>query len=269
MPVPRSSDLTSVVLAHRKIIRTTEWRISQSLWCLFLDVDGTLLDIAATPDAVHVEPSLQALLTRLRVVLDGAVALVSGRPIVELDRLFGPHRWAAAGVHGLERRDSLGRWHSQNGSDVATIARARERLQQLAGRLPGTIFEDKGMAVALHYRQVPQVEGQVRGEARAIVRAVGGRLMLLEGRMVVELRPEGLTKADAVREFLSEAPFRGRRPIFIGDDVTDQAALEEVERIGGLSVGVGDHVRAMLRVSAPRDVQVFLEELADAGVPTP
>lgn len=261
------SDLTTAMQPHRTIFRMRERRISQSPWCLFLDVDGTLLDIAPTPDLVQVEPQLHHLLARLRTVLDGAVALVSGRPIVDLDRLFGPHRWAAAGVHGLERRDSLGRWHSQNGFDVATVARAREQLQQLANRLPGTIFEDKGMAVALHYRQVPQVEGQVRAEARAIRRAVGGRLALLEGRMVVELRPEGATKADAIREFLGEAPFKGRRPIFIGDDATDEKALEEVERVGGLSVAVGDRVDAMLRIGGPRDVHVFLGELAEAGVP--
>ena len=226
-----------------------------------------MLDIAATPDSVQVDPQLHDLLARLRTVLDGAVALVSGRPIVELDRLFGPHRWTAAGVHGLERRDSLGRWHSQGGFDVATLTQAKERFQQLAARLPGTIVEDKGMAVALHYRQVPQAEGQVSGEARAIVRASGGRLLLLEGRMVVELRPEGATKAEAIREFLKESPFQGRRPVFIGDDVTDAKALEEVERIGGLSVAVGDRVHAMLRVSDPRDVRVFLEEFADSGVP--
>jgi trehalose 6-phosphate phosphatase len=211
-----------------------ERRISSQLWCLFLDVDGTLLEIAATPDSVQVEASLQDLLDRLRTVLGGAVALISGRPIVNLDRLFGPHRWAAAGVHGLERRDSQGRWHSQNGFDVATIAQARDRLRQLADRLPGTILEDKGMSVALHYR-VPHLESQVRAEMRAI--------------------------------FLGEAPFKGRRPIFIGDDVTDEAALAAVQRVGGLSVAVGDRVRAMLQVSGPRDVRVFLEELAHAGAP--
>jgi len=244
-----------------------EWRIPDQPWCLFLDVDGTLLEIAATPDSVQVEASLQRLLDRLRTVLGGAVALISGRPIVDIDRLFGPHRWAGAGVHGLERRDSQGRWHSQNGFDVATVAQARDRLQQLADRLPGTILEDKGMSVALHYRQVPHLEDQVHGEMRAILRALGGRLVLLEGRMVVELRLAGANKADAIREFLSESPFKGRRPIFIGDDVTDEKALEMVQRIGGLSVAVGDRVRAMLRVSSPRDVRVFLEELADAGAP--
>jgi trehalose 6-phosphate phosphatase len=244
-----------------------EWRISDQPWCLFLDVDGTLLEIAATPDSVQVETSLQDLLDRLRTVLGGAVALISGRPIVDIDRLFGPQRWAAAGVHGLERRDSQGRWRAQNGFNVAFVAQARERLQQLANRLPGTILEDKGMSVALHYRQVPHLESQVQSGTRAILRALGGRLVLLEGRMVVELRLAGPNKADAIREFLAESPFKGRRPIFIGDDVTDEKALEEVERIGGLSVAVGDRVRAMLRVSGPRDVRIFLEELAEAGAP--
>jgi trehalose 6-phosphate phosphatase len=250
-----------------KITRTMEWRITDQPWCLFLDVDGTLLDIAETPDSVQVETGLQDLLARLRTVLDGAVALVSGRPIVDLDRLFGPHRWAAAGVHGLERRDSQGRWHSQNGSDVATVAQARDRLKLLADRLPGTILEDKGLSVALHYRQAPHLESQVHAAARAILNSAGGRLALLEGRMVVELRLQGANKADAILEFLAETPFKGRRPIFIGDDVTDEKALEEVERVGGLSVAVGDRVDAMLRVSAPRDVRDFLEKLADAGVP--
>ncbi|MDH4104802.1 MAG: trehalose-phosphatase [Gammaproteobacteria bacterium] len=245
-----------------------EWRISDSQWCLFLDVDGTLLDIAASPDQVRVESGLHDLLARLLIVLDGAVALISGRPIVELDRLFGPHRWTAAGVHGLERRDSIGSWHRQGGIDEAAIAQARDLLRQIAERLPGTFFEDKGTAVALHYRQVPHAESQVRAEARAIVRVVGPRLSLLEGRMVVELRPAGANKADAIREFLGEAPFKGRRPIFIGDDITDQPALDAVERIGGLSVAVGDRVRAMIRVADPRDVRTFLEELADTGVPT-
>ena len=228
-----------------------------------------MLEIAATPDSVQVEASLQDLLARLRTVMGGAVALISGRPIVDLDRLFGRHRWAAAGVHGLERRDSQGRWHSQNGFDVASVAEARGRLRQLSERLPGTILEDKGMSVALHYRQVPHLESQVHSGTRAILRALGGRLVLLEGRMVVELRLAGANKADAIREFLDEPPFKGRRPIFIGDDVTDERALEEVQRIGGLSVAVGDRVSAMLRVSSPRDVRVFLEELADTGAPSP
>ena len=244
-----------------------ERRTTVTHWCLFLDVDGTLLEFAATPDAVHVDPALLDLLSRVRAALGDAVALVSGRPIVELDRLFGPRRWAAAGVHGLERRDSLGRWHSQNGFDLAMVQRARERLRQLSDRLPGTFLEDKGLAIALHYRQTPQAGPLIRTETRAVLREVGGRLVMLEGDMVMEVRPEGSTKADAVEAFLREPPFVDRQPIFVGDDVTDAGALELVERRGGLSVAVGDRVQAMLRVAGPRDVRVFLEDLATTGAP--
>lgn len=223
--------------------------------------------MAATPQDVRVEPSLHELLSRVSVALQGAVALVSGRPVADLDRLFAPRRWPAAGVHGLERRDAAGNWHAHPSVDETKIGHARARLRQLSTRLPGTIVEDKGPTVALHYRQAPQHEDLVRREVRAIARDIGGDFHLLEGRMVLELRPEGADKADAVRAFLGEPPFAGGRPIFIGDDVTDQAALAEVQRLGGLSVAVGDRVHAMMRVSGPRDVRVFLEELAESGVP--
>jgi trehalose 6-phosphate phosphatase len=232
-------------------------------------VDGTLLEMAATPHDVHVDPSLHELLSRVNFALRDAVALVSGRPVADLDRLFGPRRWPAAGVHGLERRDAAGHWHTHPPVDEAKIARARARLRQLSERLPGTLVEDKGPTVAFHYRQAPQHEALVRREARAIARDIGDEFHLLEGRMVIELRPDGADKADAVRAFLGEPPFAGCRPIFIGDDVTDQAALAEVERMGGLSVAVGDRVHAMMRVSGPRDVRVFLDDLAGAGVPPP
>ena len=245
----------------------TGGHISESRWCLFLDVDGTLLEMAATPDGVRVEPSLNALLARVSVALRGALALVSGRPVADLDRLFAPERWPAAGVHGLERRDAAGHWHAHPPVDEAKIARARTKLRRLSASLPGTIVEDKGPAVALHYRQAPQHEELARRGARTIARDVGGDFHLLEGRKVLELRPDGANKADAVRAFLGEPPFARSRPIFIGDDVTDQAALAEVERAGGLSVAVGDRVQGMVRVAGPRDVRAFLEGLASTGVP--
>jgi trehalose 6-phosphate phosphatase len=153
--------------------------------------------------------------------------------------------------------------------DETMIGLARTRLRQLSARLPGTLVEDKGPTVALHYRGAPQHEELARREARAIARDIGGDFQLLEGRMVLELRPVGANKADAVRAFLGEPPFVGSRPIFIGDDITDQAALAEVERAGGLSVAVGDRVQAMMRVSGPRDVRGFLGKLAETGVPAP
>jgi len=223
--------------------------------------------MAATPRDVCVEPSLQDLLSRVNFALQGAVALVSGRPVADLDRLFAPRRWPAAGVHGLERRDAAGHWHTYPPVDQARIGIARGRLRRLSARLPGTIVEDKGPTVALHYRQAPQHEELARREARAIARDIGGDFYLLEGRMVLELRPDGANKADAIRAFLLEPPFAGRRPIFIGDDVTDQEALLDVERAGGLSVAVGDRVQAMTRVSGPGHVRALLEELAETGVP--
>jgi trehalose 6-phosphate phosphatase len=245
----------------------TGGRISESRWCLFLDVDGTLLEMAATPDGVRVEPSLNALLARVSSRLQGALALVSGRPVADIDRLFAPERWPAAGVHGLERRDATGHWHAHPPVDVAKIDRARMQLHRLSASLPGTIVEDKGPSVALHYRQAPQHEELARRGARAIAREAGDDFHLLEGRKVLELRPDGADKADAVRAFLGEPPFVHSRPIFVGDDLTDQAALAEVERAGGLSVAVGDRVQGMVRVSGPREVRAFLEGLATTGNP--
>ena len=223
--------------------------------------------MAATPDGVHVEPSLNDLLGRASSALQGALALVSGRPVADLDRLFAPRRWPAAGVHGLERRDAAGLWHAHPPVDEARIAEARARLHRLSAGLPGTIVEDKGPSVALHYRQAPQHEDPARRGARAIAQEIGGDFHLLEGRMVLELRPDGANKADAVRAFLGEPPFEGSLPIFVGDDVTDQAALAAVERAGGLSVAVGDRVHGMIRVAGPCDVREFLERLAMTGVP--
>jgi trehalose 6-phosphate phosphatase len=140
-------------------------------------------------------------------------------------------------------------------------------MRALADRLPGTLFEDKGLAAALHYRQAPQHEAELRREARTIARELGSDTVVLEGRMVIELRPAGATKADAIRSFLAEAPFAGRTPIFMGDDLTDEPGLAAVERLGGLSVAVGDRVNGMVRVSGPRDVRVFLEELAEGRAP--
>jgi trehalose 6-phosphate phosphatase len=244
-----------------------ENRISEPGWSLFLDVDGTLVDIAHSPDAVNIDATLRDLLERVRSRLEGALALVSGRPISELDRMFAPQVWPAAGVHGLERRDALGTRHFKHVIDDGLLAIARYRLQRVAERLPGTIFEDKGITVALHYRGAPQHEHLVRREARDVARDLGGDFQVLEGRKVVELRPGGATKADAVRDFLREPPYRGRRPIFIGDDVTDEEALREVERLGGLSIAVGDRVSGMVRVAGPRDVRALLQDMAEHGEP--
>jgi trehalose 6-phosphate phosphatase len=198
--------------------------------------------------------------------LNGAMALVSGRSISELDRLFAPRRWPAAGIHGLERRDAAGAVHRAV-EDDPQLEIARHELGRLTQRLPGTILEDKGLTLAVHYRRAPQCEEELRTAVLALARRCGSGFDVLEGRKVLELRPVGATKAHAIREFLAEPPFLGRRPIFLGDDITDASGLDEVERRGGLSVAVGDRVRGMVRVDGPREVRIFLAGLARNGSP--
>jgi trehalose 6-phosphate phosphatase len=235
---------------------------------LFLDVDGTLLDIAPTPDAVRVDDALRQLLCDVATALDGAVALVSGREIASLDRLFEPQRWPAAGLHGLERRDAGGRLH-RHAPTRQTLAEARLQLLYLVGRLPGILLEDKGRSIAVHYRAAPEVEPELRRALAGITADLAPEYQVLEGNRVFELKPAAATKADAVRAFLDEPPFAGRRPVYVGDDVTDLDGFAAVECVGGVSVAVGDRVNAQLRVASPRDVRALLADLAERRSPVP
>lgn len=237
-------------------------------WCLFLDVDGTLLEIAPTPDAVQVEDSLRQLLQGVRSALDDAVALVSGRALATLDQLFAPQFWPAAGLHGIERRDASGHVHTC-GPDAGRLNEARRALAELAAHTPGVLLEDKRRSLALHYRAVPDQEAALRRAVQAIAAEAGRDYHVLEGRRVFELKPAAATKAEAILAFMREPPFAGRRPIFVGDDVTDLDGFAAVERAGGLSVAVGDHVQAQVRVASPRDVRAFLADLVDRRSPTP
>ena len=203
---------------------------------LFLDFDGTLVDIASTPDAVSVAPGLTDMLHRLAGALDGALALISGRPLEQLDRFLSPLVLPAAGVHGAERR-------RPDGVVERRALPALERVAALALRLaaqhPGLLVERKVSAVALHYRAAPELEASCRD---AMAQAVEGEpsLHVMHGKMVLEALPRGVSKGHAVDAFLREPPFAGRRPVFIGDDVTDEAGFEAVQRAGGLAVRVGD-----------------------------
>jgi trehalose 6-phosphate phosphatase len=174
----------------------------QTPWCLFLDVDGTLLEIAPTPDAVQVEDSLKRLMLRVRDALDGAVALISGRSLEQLDALFAPERWPAAGLHGLERRgaDEQVRYA---GPHAAALADARIAMEDIARRSPGTLVEDKGRSLALHYRAVPGLEPGLRREVREVAARLGDEYHVLEGNRVFEVKPVAATKADAIRAFVA------------------------------------------------------------------
>jgi trehalose 6-phosphate phosphatase len=223
---------------------------AQPGWAYFLDVDGTLIEIAERPDAVRVPGELIRLLDRLRLVTGGACALVSGRSIAALDGLFAPVRMAASGLHGVEWRGGDGVVHYAAATDPASaeaetldraLASARMSLDALVRRYPALGLEDKGVTLALHYRAAPELEPEVLAATGAIV-AARPELVAQPGKMVVELQPAGVDKGRAVNRFMAMPPFHGRRPVFVGDDLTDEHGFAAVNALDGISVCVGDRV---------------------------
>ncbi len=208
-------------------------------WALFLDVDGTLLEIAPTPDAVRVPTRLKSLLAALSEAASGALAFVSGRPITQLDQWFAPLKVASAGLHGLERRDASGTIHRMP-FDARALQRARTFLAALVKLHPGLLLEDKQMTLALHYRLAPELESAARNAVMRARELAGDGFCVLEGKMVLELKPDGFSKSLAIAAFLAEPPFAGRTPLFVGDDRTDEAGFTFVDGLGGIAVHVGN-----------------------------
>ena len=205
----------------------------------FLDVDGTLLELAPRPDDVVVGECLRGLLRRLSGAAGGALAIVSGRPISALDRLFRPLSLPAAGQHGVERRGSNGLL-ARNGSPPGlSFLQARQAIVAWSIQRPGVLLEDKGHSLAVHYRQAPACRQPLRDLMETIVAASSGELLLQAGKMVFEILPVGRDKGVAIAEFMAESPFAGRLPVFLGDDVTDESGFAAVNRLGGLAVKVG------------------------------
>jgi trehalose 6-phosphate phosphatase len=230
-------------------------------WCLFLDVDGTLLELADHPGAVFVDADLRQLIERLRTAANGAVALVSGRTIEDLDRLFGDLKPALAGLHGCERRDATGAMHIAPVA-VEQLADLRAGLEQLATRHPGLMIEDKGAGLALHFLRAPQLERELRAEVALLAAPLVPHFAMLDGHAVIEVKPAAHTKDTAVTEFMAEAPFRGRRPIFIGDDQTDYGGFAAVRRFGGVAIAVGPRVKSEWWLPGPAAVREWLGQLA-------
>jgi trehalose 6-phosphate phosphatase len=230
---------------------------------LFLDVDGTLIDIAATPEAVSVPAALREQLQALALASGGALALVSGRSLASLDALFAPLRLPAAGLHGFEHRGASGECRRHGMPATAALEAARSAMAQLAAQHEGLLLEDKRFALALHYRGAPHLEDTVLAAMREVAARVSEELDLQRGKMVVELRPAGATKAKSVAAYLEEAPFAGRMPVFIGDDLTDEPAFELVNRRGGLSILVGAPraSAARARLADVAAVRAWLAEL--------
>jgi trehalose 6-phosphate phosphatase len=234
---------------------------------LFLDVDGTLLEIAAHPELVRVPRDLPALITSRAKERDGALALISGRPLAQLDQLFHPWHGAAAGLHGIERRRADGSLDRILDSDSeAALNRIRPKLAALAGDVSGLLFEDKVGTIALHYRGVPEREAEIRAYAETLLAERKPALRLITGKMVVEFQPNTVNKGLAIAAFLSEPPFLGRRAVFVGDDTTDEDGFAEIRRRDGIAVRVGSLDATAANYCLPT-VGAVLDWLARTGLP--
>ncbi|GGE25133.1 trehalose 6-phosphate phosphatase [Aureimonas endophytica] len=218
---------------------------------LFLDFDGTLVGFADDPASVALDPAVALCLRDLASRLDGALGIVSGRRIADLDRFLDPLPFAAAGVHGLERRRRPdGAVEHLVGPDV--LDPVRRRLAPALAKAPRLTLEDKGTALVLHYRTAPDLEAFAKAAMREAV-ADAPDLLVMEGEAIVEVHPAGMDKGRAVADFMAEPPFAARVPVYLGDDTTDEFALRWVREAGGVSVKVG---------AAPSVAEFRLENVA-------
>ena len=229
-------------------------------WAYFFDVDGTLVDFADTPAGVRVSAQLRALLQELYQCAGGAVALMTGRPISEIDALFPSVRLPVAGQHGAERRDAEGRATRHEATQDLTPV--RQRLAQAIFDKPGLLLEDKGLSLALHYRRIPGLAGFVHETMEALLAGLHGDYCLQQGKSVVELKPTGKDKGRAVLEFMAEPPFAGRTPTFVGDDATDEYGFARVNELGGYSIKVGPgDTAARWRLDNVKAVETWLRSI--------
>lgn len=232
-------------------------------FAIFLDFDGTLVELADRPDAVRVDEATLALLEALRARADHALAVVSGRDIAVVDSMLRPLVLPVAGVHGLQRRDAAGRLHcvAFEACELASVALSLE--EQIGGE-PGVVIEIKTGAVALHYRQRPELELRCRQIVETMLRRRPD-LELMHGKMVFEIRAQGSDKGDVIEAFLQEPPFRGRTPIFAGDDLTDEVGFAIVNARGGISIKIGESsTLARFRAASVHELHLWLAELSRA-----
>ncbi len=231
---------------------------------VLLDIDGTLLDLMPTPREVWVPPGLAKTLSRLYRRTGGALALVSGRSLNDIDLIFAPDQFPAVGGHGAEMRLEA------DADAVAAHAppldkELKRRLAAIARLSPGILLEDKGYSLALHYRLAPHAEKAIY-EAVSLIRAdlPDAPIEVLPGKQVCEIKHPGFTKASGVRELMSHPPFKGRKPFFIGDDVTDETVFAIMPDLGGIAFSVGRRAKGVAgHFDAPSDVREFLAHLLD------
>jgi len=206
---------------------------------LFLDIDGTILELAPAPDEVDVTPRISALLDRLYRQLGGAVALVSGRSLDSIDHLFHDFRGAVVGLHGVEIRLSDGVVTRSIPAGFANHPAAKKKLQDLVRGHSGLLLEDKGLSIALHYRRRPDLADLAYDYMQSVLESVHQGFHLLQGNMVYELKPANANKGKAILGLMQHEPFRGRTPVFLGDDTTDEYAFKAVNTQSGFSIRVG------------------------------
>jgi trehalose 6-phosphate phosphatase len=232
---------------------------------VFLDIDGTLVRYEAHPGAVRIDEALRSLLERLGPATLGALALISGRSIADIDALFEPLRFAVAGQHGAERRSADGSTHF-HAPLASRLQGPAVELRRFAQEHAGLLLEEKGASLALHFRNNPRAAGLVEREARRVLAALGDEFELQAGKFVFEVKPSGKDKGTAIAEFMAEPPFAGRRPVFVGDDLTDEFGFDLVNRIGGDTVKVGPGpTRAHWRLENAEAVRHWLSDLAAAA----
>jgi trehalose 6-phosphate phosphatase len=245
-PLPRQDDLGSLAL--------------------LLDVDGTILDVAMTPGGVAVPGSLRSSLKELHAKTGGALALVSGRLIRNLDALFAPLRLPAIGGHGAEMRLS--------GNDVTQVRHPavigdalRNLVAAVAASDPRIILEDKGSSLALHYRLAPQIEQALKAEIAAIIAGAGlPDLEVMNGKAVIEIKPANFSKGEAIREMMKSPPFAHRKPLFVGDDTTDESVFKVLPMLGGIGYSVERFIPgANGTFDSPHDVRHWLARLCGRG----
>ncbi len=228
---------------------------------LFLDFDGTLVEIAAEPDKIVVADGLPRLFQSLLAQTGGALAVVSGRKVDDIDS-FLAIPVAAAGMHGLERRATPGAAlsHSPPPDEIAEL---RARIEGWDGLTDGVVMEDKGAGLAVHYRAAPHLEATVKDKMKALVADLPA-LHLIEGKMVVEAKGRGIDKGTSVRAFMAGPPFAGRTPVFIGDDVTDEDGMRAAHDLGGFGIKVGEGPSiARYRLPDVPAVHAYLTEVAN------
>jgi trehalose 6-phosphate phosphatase len=238
--------------------------IDRSRTALFLDIDGTLLDIAHRPDAVAVPGELPCDLVRLSRCLGGALAFVSGRPLAEIDQLFAPLRLSAIGCHGAEIRAAV----DEGVTCAEPLPEAlRRRLAQLAELDRRIVVEDKLYSLALHYRLAPELGDTLHAAAHGVMVEVGsGAVELLTGKCLVEIKRPGFNKGTGLRALMAVAPFHGRKPIYVGDDRTDQDALAVLPDFDGVGIAVGCSLAGTgYMFKDPRDVRRWLAGIAASG----